>query len=171
MRTIANTAHSVVEPTPATRRFAGALVVLYAVITMVPLAWIVLTSFKSPDDAISYPPKLLFAPTLEGYCNLFTTLSRQTPDFIKTLGPPQGMCDRIARGRNMVIAGPSNYVPRFVNSLIVAFGSTVLAVALGTLSAYGFSRFRVPLKDDLLFFILSTRMMPPIAVAIPIYLM
>jgi multiple sugar transport system permease protein len=29
----------------------------------------------------------------------------------------------------------------------------------------------VPLKDDLLFFILSTRMMPPIAVAIPIYLM
>jgi multiple sugar transport system permease protein len=29
----------------------------------------------------------------------------------------------------------------------------------------------VPLADDLLFFILSTRMMPPIAVAIPIYLM
>ncbi len=29
----------------------------------------------------------------------------------------------------------------------------------------------MPLKDDLLFFILSTRMMPPIAVAIPIYLM
>ena len=71
----------------------------------------------------------------------------------------------------MVVAGPSNYVPRFVNSLIIAFGSTVLAVALGTLSAYGFSRFSVPLKDDLLFFILSTRMMPPIAVAIPIYLM
>jgi multiple sugar transport system permease protein len=71
----------------------------------------------------------------------------------------------------MVVAGPSNYVPRFVNSLIIAFGSTVLAVALGTLAAYGFSRFRVPMKDDLLFFILSTRMMPPIAVAIPIYLM
>ena len=38
-------------------------------------------------------------------------------------------------------------------------------------AAYAFSRFRVPLRDDLLFFILSTRMMPPIAVAIPIYLM
>ncbi len=35
-----------------------------------------------------------------------------------------------------------------------------------TLAAYGFSRFKVPLADDLLFFILSTRMMPPIAVAI-----
>ena len=62
-------------------------------------------------------------------------------------------------------------MPRFVNSLVIAFGSTVLAVLLGTLAAYGFSRFKVPLKDDLLFFILSTRMMPPIAVAIPIYLM
>ena len=71
----------------------------------------------------------------------------------------------------MVIAGSSNYIPRFINSLIIAFGSTFLAVLLGTLAAYGFSRFKVPLKDDLLFFILSTRMMPPIAVAIPIYLM
>jgi multiple sugar transport system permease protein len=168
---LANAAHSVVEPSVGTRRFAGSLIVLYAIITMIPLVWIVLTSFKSPDDAISYPPKILFTPSLEGYCNLFTTRSRQTPEFINTLGPPQGLCDGIARDRNMVIAGPSNYVPRFVNSLIIAFGSTVLAVALGTLSAYGFSRFRVPLKDDLLFFILSTRMMPPIAVAIPIYLM
>ena len=58
-----------------------------------------------------------------------------------------------------------------MNSLIIGFGSTFLAVFLGTLAAYAFSRFRVPLKDDLLFFILSTRMMPPIAVAIPIYLM
>jgi multiple sugar transport system permease protein len=55
--------------------------------------------------------------------------------------------------------------------LIIAFGSTFCSVALGTLAAYAFSRFRIPLKDDLLFFILSTRMMPPIAVAIPIYLM
>ncbi len=71
----------------------------------------------------------------------------------------------------MVIAGASNFLPRFLNSLIIAFGSTFCAVFLGTLAAYGFSRFKVPLADDLLFFILSTRMMPPIAVAIPIYLM
>jgi multiple sugar transport system permease protein len=70
-----------------------------------------------------------------------------------------------------VIAGPSKFVPRYFNSLIIGFGSTFLAVFLGTLAAYAFSRFRVPLADDLLFFILSTRMMPPIAVAIPIYLM
>jgi multiple sugar transport system permease protein len=71
----------------------------------------------------------------------------------------------------MVVVGASNYVPRFVNSLIIAFGSTLLSVLLGTCAAYAFSRFKVPLKDDLMFFILSTRMMPPIAVAIPIFLM
>ena len=55
--------------------------------------------------------------------------------------------------------------------MIIGFGSTFFAIVLGTAAAYAFSRFRVPLKDDLLFFILSTRMMPPIAVAIPIFLM
>jgi multiple sugar transport system permease protein len=59
----------------------------------------------------------------------------------------------------------------FVNSLIIAFGSTLLCGRAGHAAAYAFSRFKVPLKDDLLFFILSTRMMPPIAVAIPIFLM
>ena len=87
---VANTAHSVVEPSPSTRRLAGSLVVLYAVITMIPLVWIVLTSFKSPDDAISYPPKIVFTPSLEGFCNLFTTRSRQTPEFIRTLGTAAG---------------------------------------------------------------------------------
>ena len=71
----------------------------------------------------------------------------------------------------MVITGPSRYGERFMNSVIIGFGSTFLSIFLGTLAAYAFCRFQVPLKDDLLFFILSTRMMPPIAVAIPIFLM
>jgi multiple sugar transport system permease protein len=165
------TAHSVVEPSGRAKTVAATLVIAYAVISMIPLAWILLTGFKSPPDSISYPPKVIFEPTLEGYCNLFTTRSRQTAEYMAKLPPPVGTCEEIARGRNMVIAGSSNYVPRFINSLVIAFGSTFCAVALGTLAAYGFSRFKVPLADDLLFFILSTRMMPPIAVAIPIYLM
>ncbi|OCJ08133.1 sugar ABC transporter permease [Rhizobium sp. AC44/96] len=166
-----NAAHSVVEPSPTSKRIAGAIVILYALITLIPLAWIFLTSIKSPPDSISYPPKIVFSPTVEGYCNLLTTRTRQTPEYIAALPAPTGTCDEVTRKRNMVIAGPSNFLPRFVNSLVIAFGSTFLAVFLGTLAAYGFSRFKVPLADDLLFFILSTRMMPPIAVAIPIYLM
>ncbi len=158
-------------PTPLARRVAATIVIIYAVVSMIPLAWILMTGFKTPPDSIAYPPKLVFQPSLEGYCNLFTTRTRQTADYIQSLGPPRSTCDEITRKRDMVIAGPSNYVPRFWNSLIIAFGSTFFAVSLGVLAAYAFSRFRIPLADDLLFFILSTRMMPPIAVAIPIYLM
>jgi multiple sugar transport system permease protein len=165
------TAHSVVEPGRWSRRIAGTVVVAYALVSIVPLLWIFATSFKTPPDSIAYPPKLVFTPSVEGYCNLFTTRTRQTPEYIRSLGPATSFCDRVTRERNMVIAGPSNFFPRFLNSIIIAFGSTFCAVFLGTLAAYGFSRFKVPLADDLLFFILSTRMMPPIAVAIPIYLM
>jgi multiple sugar transport system permease protein len=166
-----STAHSVVEPTAGTRWIAGILVVVYALVAIVPLVWIILTGFKSPTDSISYPPKMVFTPTLEGYCNLFTTRSRQTPEYIATLPPADDKCERVARESNMVVGGGTNYVARYVNSLIIALGSTVLSVGLGVMAAYAFSRFKVPLKEDLLFFILSTRMMPPIAVAIPIYLM
>jgi len=171
MRTGISTAHSVVEPSARTRFAAGAVVVAYALLTMIPLVWIILTGFKTPPDSISYPPKVLFTPSPQGYCNLFTTRSRQTPEYIAALPPATEICDKVARDDNMVVAGRSNYIPRFVNSLIIAFGSTVLSVGFGVMAAYAFSRFNVPLKDDMLFFILSTRMMPPIAVAIPIYLM
>ena len=67
--------------------------------------------------------------------------------------------------------GGSKYFYQLLNSIIIGGGSTVLAVGLGTLSAYAFSRFDIAGKDDLLFFILSTRMLPPVVVVIPIYLM
>lgn len=150
---------------------AAAAVVLYSLVAIIPLVWIFATGFKSPPDSISYPPKVVFEPTLEGYVNLFTARSRQTSEYIESLGPPQTWYEELVRRRNMVIAGPSRFADRYWNSIVIGFGSTFLAVFLGTLAAYGFSRFKVPLKDDLLFFILSTRMMPPVAVAIPIFLM
>ena len=166
-----NAAHSVVEPSPWSKRIAGGAVVFYALVSMLPLVWIFATGFKTPPDSISYPPKVVFEPSLEGYVNLFTTRSRQTPEYIASLPKAQTWYDELVRSRSMVIAGPSKFGPRYLNSLIIGFGSTFLAVFLGVLAAYAFSRFRVPLRDDLMFFILSTRMMPPIAVAIPIYLM
>ena len=167
----ATTAHSVVEPSQRTRLVAGIIVVLYALLSMIPLLWIFATGFKTPPDSIAYPPKLVFTPTLEGYVNVFTTRSRQSPEYMASLPPAETWYDELVRSRNMVIAGPSKFGERFLNSVVVGFGSTFLSVFLGVLAAYAFSRFRVPLKDDLLFFILSTRFMPPIAVAIPIFLM
>src|ERR1700757_4661712 len=157
------TQHSVVASSPRAKRFAAAVVITYALIATLPMVWIFLTSFKTQEDAIAYPPVLLFQPSLEGYVNLFTVRSRQTPEFIASLPPAQGWVEKLVRSHNMVIGGPSKVVPRFMNSLIIGFGSTFLAVLLGTLAAYAFSRFRIPLADDLLFFILSTPMLPPVA--------
>jgi len=162
---------SVTDPTPRTKWFAGLAVALYALITLMPLLWIIATGFKSPADSIAYPPKMVFQPTLEGYVNLFTTRTRIKEADLANLPPADTCDDRIVREQGQIIAGPSRYGERFMNSVIIGFGSTALCMILGTAAAYAFSRFRVPLKDDLLFFILSTRMMPPIAVAIPIFLM
>jgi multiple sugar transport system permease protein len=161
------------SPSPAagTKWVAGILVALYAIITLIPLVWIISTGFKTPPNSIAYPPKILFEPSVEGYVNLFTTRTRLTPDELTALPPPDGFAEEIVRGRDMVIVGPSKFGERFLNSVIIGFGSTFLSIVLGVLAAYAFSRYRIPLKDDLLFFILSTRMMPPIAVAIPIFLM
>ncbi len=163
--------YSITEPSDRQKWIAGTLVILYALITLMPLVWIFLTGFKTPPDSISYPPKILFQPSLEGYVNLFTTRTRIAPDDLAKLPPPANFAEEIVRNRNMVIAGKSKFGERFTNSVVIGFGSTFLSIFLGTLAAYAFSRFKIPLKDDLLFFILSTRMMPPIAVAIPIFLM
>ena len=98
-------AHAINAPSSRQKWVAGTLVILYALITMIPLVWIGLTGFKSPADAISYPPKVLFEPTLEGYVNLFTTRTRQTEEFLAN-NPPETWADEIVRQYDMVIVSP-----------------------------------------------------------------
>jgi len=60
-----------------------------------------------------------------------------------------------------------------VTSITVAVLSTILAVTLGTLTAYGLARFKLRAKVErrLSLWILSTRMFPPIVTAVPLFLM
>jgi len=57
-----------------------------------------------------------------------------------------------------------------LNSILIGFSSTALCVLVGTLAAYGFSRFRIPAGNHLFFVILATRLGPPVAYALPMYL-
>ncbi|MEE9335692.1 MAG: carbohydrate ABC transporter permease [Granulosicoccaceae bacterium] len=163
--------YSVTAPSTRQKWVAGTMVIGYALITLLPLVWIVATGFKSSSDAIAYPPKVVFKPTVEGYVNLFTNQTRLNTE--KAAEPREDLpwYEQLVREKGNTIVGQSRFSERFFNSVIIGFGSTFFAIVLGTAAAYAFSRFKVPLKDDLLFFILSTRMMPPIAVAIPIFLM
>ncbi|MGH2616259.1 MAG: carbohydrate ABC transporter permease [Thermomicrobiales bacterium] len=65
----------------------------------------------------------------------------------------------------------SDYMGSLANSVIVALVSAVFSVVLGTLTAYGFSRYQLRGGDNLLFWILSLRMLPVIAVIVPYFLL
>ena len=171
MSTQIDTSRSPLEASTFSKRIAAFIVIGYALIALIPMLLIVTTAFKSTTDAITYPPKIIFKPSLEGVVNLATQRTRQSKEYLKSLPEPTTWYEKIVRKRQMVIAGPSRFFQRFVNSLVIGFGATFCSVFLGTLAAYAFSRFKIPLKDDLLFFILSTRMFPPIAAAVPIFLM
>lgn len=57
----------------------------------------------------------------------------------------------------------------FANSLIISGSATLLALLIGSLAAYGLARYRVG-GNNLPFFILSQRFMPPVAVIFPFLL-
>jgi multiple sugar transport system permease protein len=59
----------------------------------------------------------------------------------------------------------------FVNSLIIALSSTIIALAIGSLGAYAFSQWKFRGREGLFFLSLIGRMFPPFTTLIPIYLM
>ena len=63
------------------------------------------------------------------------------------------------------------YLPLAWNSAIVAFSTTALSLVVGTPAAYVFARHRFKAREDLFFFFLTTRMAPPIAIVVPMFLL
>jgi multiple sugar transport system permease protein len=138
------------------RRLRWILIAAYFCLSAMPLVWLGLTSLKQKADTISPHPKFVpisaeaaepesvrFPVSLEGY---------------RTLG------EAYAGSRH-------SFYHYLRNSVVIGLLSTLAAVALGTACAYGFSRFRVAGAKDWLFFILSTRFLPPLAVVVPVFMM
>jgi multiple sugar transport system permease protein len=158
-------------------RLAIAAVIVITIAFLSPLYWIGSTAFKPRSLATTVPPTVLFQPEITSFIKLMTKRVQLTkPVDQATYEAAPWYEQRIYDGGERILrVGPniqlSQYPNRFLNSLIVSIVSTVIAVSMGTITAYGFSRFRMAGEADLLFFILSTRMLPPIVVAIPMYLM
>lgn len=124
-----------------------------------PLYWILISSFKTRADIVStvpsYIPFVQFQPTLANYSDVFITRTTSTGEGSTVTAS----------------ADVSRFRDRLINSVIITGASTTLAVVVGTLTAYAVSRFRIPLESDFMFFVLSTRMLPPIVVLIPIFVL
>lgn len=121
-----------------------------------PLLWMGVSSIKHRDATISQRPKLV--PAERAPASEDSVLFEATGEAYL--------------GLSEVHAGAQHsFWHHLENSAIVGVLSTIASVLLGTSCAYGFSRFRVPGAKDWLFFVLSTRFMPPLAVVVPVLLM
>lgn len=158
----------------AWRTAQAIIVVTCAILSLIPVGVMVITAFKARQEIVQIPPTILREPTLEGFVFLFTDRA-QIPlsqiEEARASADDLPLFERIAVQSGQQVTGPSDFVGRLRNSLIIAGGSTIASVTLGTLAAYAFSRFRVAGKEDLLFFILSTRMLPAVVVTVPLFLM
>ena len=159
-------------------RAAIVAVIVALIVMLTPIYWIASTAFKQRNLTTTVPPTVFFQPEISPFVKLMvkrSQLREQPPEEVYAAAPwwEQTVIDG---GEKVVRTGKgevqlSGYPSRFLNSLIIAISSTILAVSMGTLTAYGFSRFKVKGESDWLFFILSTRMLPPVVVAIPMFLM
>ena len=120
---------------------------------LIPVAWIVLTSFKQQADVQTIPPTIVFTPTLDNYASIIS--QRQT--------------DLTALEAKGFLAY-RDFLPSYGNSLIVGVLSTGLAVVLGGLAAYAFARLQFRGRQPLMLYILFTRMLPPLGLLIPTFL-
>lgn len=127
------------------------ILILWAIICLFPIYWTITTSFKMAPNVMqgNMVPWVDFQPKWLGWKSLGLS-----PD---TIGSESTVRDE--------------FVKRFLNSSITALVSSTLAVILGSLAAYGLSRFSYKFlwmkNDDILFFFLSQLILPPVVLALP----
>ena len=120
------------------------LLILLLVVYLFPLFWLILTTLKSRPVIFQSPPVFFFQPIFTNFRDIF---------YVSRTG------------------GDTHFYFYFQMSVIISVLSTLFAVAFGTMAAYSLSRFNVSGKNDLMFVILSTRMLPAVATLVPLYLM
>jgi multiple sugar transport system permease protein len=128
----------------------GALL-FWAFVCLFPIYWTVTTSFKSALDVTQghLLPWVDFQPDWKGWRSL-------------GLSPDSILGTSTAR---------AEFASRFGNSIITSVGASALALVLGSLAAYGLSRFRYKFgwmrNNNILFFFMSQLILPPVVLALP----
>lgn len=133
-------------------RFAiyGALL-LWTVICLFPIYWTLTTSFKLAPDVMrgNMVPWWDYTPRWKGW---------------ESLGLSPRLIGEVSTVRE-------EFLKRFWNSAIIATSASLLAVVLGSLAAYGLSRFNYRFgfmrNSDISFFFLSQMILPPVVLALP----
>jgi ABC-type glycerol-3-phosphate transport system permease component len=104
-----------------------------------------ISAFKNNVEIFSYPPNLLFNPSLEGFLSaLYAPASGQT-------------------GRE--------WADHFANSALLSISSTAIALLLGIPVAFALAHLNIKGRQRTAFAFLTIRMLPAVAILLPLYLM
>ncbi len=135
----------------ASRAAIYGILLLWTVICLFPIYWTVTTSFKMAPDVMqgNMIPWVDYTPKWLGWRSL-------------------GLSPETIGNESTVRA---EFLKRFMNSAVVSLSASALAVILGSLAAYGLSRFSFKFgfmrNPDISFFFLSQLILPPVVLALP----
>ncbi|MGV1794350.1 MULTISPECIES: carbohydrate ABC transporter permease [unclassified Rhizobium] len=108
---------------------------------------------------------LIFFPILW----TFLTSFKSEADAIAS--PPQFLFFHWTTENYAEVQSRSNYLAHFMNSVIISFGSTLIGLIIAIPAAWAMAFSPTKRTKDVLMWMLSTKMMPPVGALIPIYLM
>ncbi len=140
------------RPHYGSRMLIYAALILWAFVCLFPIYWTVSTSFKTAANVMQGQllPWWDFQPDWKGWRSLGLS-----PD---TIGEISTVRDE--------------FLKRFTNSIVASVGASLLAVVIGSLAAYGLTRFSYrfgPMRNkDISFFFLSQLILPPVVLALPL---
>lgn len=135
----------------ALRAMVYVVLVCWAIVCLFPIYWTITTSFKIAPDVMkgNLIPFVDFWPQWKG---------------LQSLGLSPDTIFNISTVRD-------EFLKRFWNSVLTSVSASFLALVLGTLAAYGLSRFSyrfgVMRNKDISFFFLSQLILPPVVLALP----
>ena len=184
------------EMAPISCAVVYGLLAIWTVIVLFPLYWVVITSFKLPID-VAYPPKYLpfidYQPSLHAWRYIFVDLGNDTfrPYFNSVIVASISTVLAVTIGSMAAYAlSRIQYRPTVgaVLGFILMLAGVIAAVAVGGVdwriaTALGLALFFLALcaagrhfkrhlgNGDILFWIISQRILPPVVAAIPIYVM
>jgi multiple sugar transport system permease protein len=133
------------------RTFIYAALIVWAFVCLFPIFWTVTTSFKTAPNVMKGDilPWLQFLPDWRGWRSLGLS-----PDTIFEVSTVR-----------------DEFLKRFLNSVFTSIGAAALAILIGSLAAYGLTRFRYKFlwmkNEDISFFFLSQLILPPVVLALP----
>ena len=134
---------------PNLKLFIALSVAFVLLWTIVPFFWMLWASFMHESELTEGIVQGIDDPTLENYKRIFGFAEKEA----------------IFGGQTKLIANG------FLNSLLVALPTAIISTVVATLAGYAFGRFQFPAKTGLLFGLLLTRVLPPVAILIPYFTM